>query len=137
MLAPEPGSLGVGPAEFDVYWWIADEGVIAARACSFDDEYIFNPDGSFRVEYQEETWLEPWQSGGGEECGAPVAPHDGSIPATWSHDQEAGTLTIGGQGSFIGLPRQLTVPRLVPLPTFLEASPQRLRAGRRLVRSHC
>ena len=105
MLAPEPGSLGVGPAEFDVSWWMADEGVIAARACSFDDEYIFNPDGSFRVEYQEETWLEPWQSGGGEECGAPVAPHDGSIPATWSHDQEAGTLTIGGQGSFIGLPK--------------------------------
>ena len=107
MLAPEPGSLGVGPAEFDVSWWMADEGVIAARACAFDDEYIFNPDGSFRVEYQDETWLEPWQSGGGEECGAPVAPHDGSIPGTWSHDQEAGTLTIGGQGSFIGLPKAI------------------------------
>ena len=107
MMAPEPGSLGVGPAEFDVSWWMADEGVIAARACYFDDEYIFNPDGSFRVEYQEETWLEPWQSGAGEECGAPVAPHDGSIPGTWSHDQEAGTLTIGGQGSYIGLPKAI------------------------------
>ena len=107
MMAPEPGSLGVGPAEFDVSWWMADEGVIAARACSFDDEYIFNPDGSFRVEYQDETWLEPWQSGGAEACGSPVAPHDGSIPGTWSHDQEAGTLTIGGQGSFIGLPKAI------------------------------
>lgn len=107
MMAPEPGSLGVGPAEFDVSWWMADEGVIAARACYFDDEYVFNSDGSFRVEYQDETWLEPWQSGGGEECGAPVAPHDGSISATWNHDQEAGTLTIGGQGSYIGLPKAI------------------------------
>ena len=107
MMAPEPGSLGVGPAEFDVTWWMADEGVLAARACYFDDEYIFNPDGSFRVEYQDETWLEPWQSGGAEECGAPVAPHDGSIPGTWSHDQEAGTLTIGGQGSYVGIPKAI------------------------------
>jgi hypothetical protein len=86
---------------------MADEGVLAARACYFDDEYVFNPDGSFRVEYQDETWLEPWQSGGAEECGAPVAPHDGSIPGTWNHDQEAGTLTIGGQGSYVGLPKAI------------------------------
>ena len=31
MLAPEAGSLGVGPAEFDVSWWSGDDGVIALR----------------------------------------------------------------------------------------------------------
>jgi hypothetical protein len=107
VLAGSNGSLGVGPAEFDVSWWSNDAGVTATRACLFDDEYVFNSDGSFRVEYQDETWLEPWQSGGAEECGAPVAPHDGSIPGTWNHDQEAGTLTIGGQGSYIGLPKAI------------------------------
>ena len=43
----------VGPAEFDVSWWSGDDGVIArARLLTYDDEYIFNPDGSFRIEYQ-------------------------------------------------------------------------------------
>ena len=35
MLAPEAGSLGVGPAEFDVSWWNGDDGVIALRACFY------------------------------------------------------------------------------------------------------
>ena len=105
VMAPEAGSLGVGPAEFDVSWWNGDDGVIAARACYYDDEYIFNPDGSFRVEAQGETWVEGWQGAEADACAAPVAPHDGSIAATWSHDQSAGTLTITGQGSYVGLPK--------------------------------
>ena len=104
-MAPEAGSLGVGPTEFDVSWWNGDAGVIEARACYYDDEYIFNPDGSFRVETQGETWVEGWQGAAEDACAAPVSPHDGSIAATWSHDQTAGTLTISGQGSYVGLPK--------------------------------
>ena len=104
-MAPEAGSLGVGPAEFDVSWWNGDAGVLEARACYFDDEYIFNPDGSFRVETQGETWVEGWQGAAEDACAAPVSPHDGSTAATWSHDQAAGTLTISGQGSYVGLPK--------------------------------
>ena len=107
MIAPEAGSLGVGPAEFDVSWWNGDDGVIALRACYYDDEYVFGRDGSFRNVYGDETWLEPWQSGGGEECGAPVAPNDGSIPATFEYDDAAQTLTITGQGSYMGLPKAI------------------------------
>ena len=48
---------------------------------------------------QGETWVEGWQGASeADACAAPVAPHDGSIAATWSHDQSAGTLTITGQG---------------------------------------
>ena len=104
-MAPEAGSLGVGPAEFDVSWWNGDAGAIEARACYYDDEYIFNPDGSFRVETQGETWVEGWQGAAEDACAAPVSPHDGSIAATWSHDQTEGTLTISGQGSYVGLPK--------------------------------
>jgi uncharacterized surface protein with fasciclin (FAS1) repeats len=104
-MAPEAGSLGVGPTEFDVSWWNGDAGVIEARACYYDDEYIFNPDGSFRVETQGETWVEGWQGAAEDACAAPVSPHDGSTAATWSHDQTAGTLTISGQGSYVGLPK--------------------------------
>ena len=105
VMAPESGSLGVGPAEFDVSWWNGDDSVVAARACYYDDEYIFNPDGSFVIDMQGETWVEGWQGAETDACASPVAPHDGSIPATWSHDQSAGTLTISGQGSFVGLPK--------------------------------
>jgi hypothetical protein len=104
VVASEAGSLGVGPAEFDVSWWSGDDGVIAVRDCFYDDEYVFNPDGSFKVETQGSTWVEAWQ-GGTDACDAPVAPHDGSIPGSWSHDQDAGTLTITGQGSYVGLPK--------------------------------
>ena len=75
-MAPEAGSLGVGPTEFDVSWWNGDAGVIEARACYYDDEYIFNPDGSFRVETQGETWVEGWQGAAEDACAAPVSPHD-------------------------------------------------------------
>jgi uncharacterized surface protein with fasciclin (FAS1) repeats len=129
VMAPEAGSLGVGPAEFDVSWWNGDEGVISIRDCYYDDEYIFGTDGSFTIEYQGETWLEPWQSGGSEECGAPVAPHDSSIPGSWSHDQDAGTLTISGQGSYIGLPKAINGAEIsstadVPASITYNAHPQ-------------
>ena len=105
VVASEAGSLGVGPAEFDVSWWNGDDGVIAARACYYDDEYIFTPDGGFRVDTQGDTWIEGWQGAAEDGCAAPVAPHDGSMAATWSHDQMAGTLTINGKGSYVGLPK--------------------------------
>ena len=47
--------------------------------------------------------MEAWQ-GGSDSCAAPVAPHDGSA-ATFSHDEEAGTLTITGKGAHLGLPK--------------------------------
>ena len=37
-----------------------------------------------------------------------VAPHDGSAAATWSHDPEAGTITIDGVGAFLGIPKAIT-----------------------------
>lgn len=61
MLAPEAGSLGVGPAEFDVSWWNGDDGVIAARDCLYDDEFVFSRDGSFANVLGDTTWVEGWQ----------------------------------------------------------------------------
>ena len=128
VVAPEAGSLGVGPAEFDVSWWSGDDGVIALRDCYYDDEYIFNPDGSYRVEMQGETWVEAWQ-GGSDSCDAPVAPHDGSNDATWSHDQETGTLTLSGQGAYVGLSKavngaELASPADTPASITYNAHPQ-------------
>ncbi|MGF1556217.1 hypothetical protein [Paucihalobacter sp.] len=104
VMAPEAGSLGVGPAPGNIEWFSCNAGCVAERACYFDDVYQFNADGSFTNILGSETWVEPWQ-GGGDACGAPVAPHDGSNPATYVYDEAAGTITLNGVGAFIGLPK--------------------------------
>jgi hypothetical protein len=101
-MAPEAGSLGVGPAPGNVEWFNCDAGCVEARACYFDDIYRFGTDGSFTNILGEESWIEPWQ-GGSDACGAPVAPHDGSNPATYVYDAAAGTVTLNGVGAYIGL----------------------------------
>ncbi|WP_420601579.1 hypothetical protein [Flagellimonas sp.] len=104
VMAPEAGSLGVGPAPGDTSWFAIDEAGVTARACYFDDTYTFNEDGSFVNALGAESWIEGWQ-GGSEACGAPVAPHDGSASATYTVDGVAGTVTINGTGAYIGLPK--------------------------------
>lgn len=104
MLTPKAGSFGVGPSKGDYSWWSVPEAEITgARACQFDDEFVFNADGSFQNVLGEETYVEGWQ--GSDGCGAPVAPHDGKTAATWSYDETAGTITISGKGAYIGLPK--------------------------------
>ena len=102
-LAPESGALGVGPGLDNVSWWSSTADDVTTRACLFDDEYIFNADGSFQNVVGTETWIEAWQGAAGEACGAPVAPHDGTATATYTYDETAGTITLNGTGAFLGL----------------------------------
>ena len=101
-MAPEAGSLGVGPAPGDTSFFAIDAQGVIDRACYFDDSYVFGADGSFANVLGAETWIEAWQ-GGSDACGAPVAPHDGSAMATYSYDEGAGTITVNGAGAYIGL----------------------------------
>ena len=103
-LKPAAGSLGVGPNANDFSWWSIDAATVEKRACLYDDKYIFNPDGSYKNEMGSQTWLETFQSGvSAEGCGTPVAPHNGSNAATWTIDESAKTVTIKGDGAFLGL----------------------------------
>ncbi|MDP5230522.1 MAG: hypothetical protein NWQ38_09025 [Cellulophaga sp.] len=101
-VAPEAGSFGVGPAIGDVSFFALDAAGIAARACFIDDEYVFGSDGSFTNVLGAQSWIEGWQ-GGSDSCGTPVAPHDGSNPATYVYNASAGTLTLNGLGAYIAL----------------------------------
>ncbi|MEY8868359.1 hypothetical protein AB9K24_02565 [Meridianimaribacter flavus] len=103
-VAQEAGALGVGPAPGDTSWWNCDAACVTDRACYYDDQYVFGADGSFSNVLGANTWVEGWQ-GGGDACGAPVAPHDGSNPATYTYDEGAGTVTLNGVGAFIGVPK--------------------------------
>ncbi len=102
-LAQQAGALAVGPAQGDGSWWSNSMGDLDTRACLFDDEFVINADGSFQNIQDGSTWLETWQGVAAEECGTPVAPHDGSNAATWSYDETAGTLTVDGIGAHLGL----------------------------------
>jgi hypothetical protein len=108
----EAGSLKVGPAPGSGEWWSIDAAGVTARAVFFDDEYIFNSDGSFQNVMQDQTWVEGWQSGADEGAGAPVAPHDGSANATYIHNQSTNTVTINGKGAYIGLPKAVNAGEL-------------------------
>jgi len=113
------GALGVGPAAGDTSWWSATADDVVTRACLFDDVFRLGSDDTFRNIQGDETWLEPWQGSDPEACGAPVAPHDGSAAGTWAYDEAAGTLTINGTGSHLGLAKavngqELSVPGDAP-----------------------
>tara|TARA_B100001564_G_scaffold256165_1_gene218088 strand:- start:4584 stop:6410 length:1827 start_codon:yes stop_codon:yes gene_type:complete len=103
-LASEAGALKVGPTAGDGSYWSNSGGDVTTRACLFDDEYVFSADGSFSNVLGSETWLEGWQDDiDNDVCGAPIAPHNGSNPATYTVDESAGTITIVGSGAFLGL----------------------------------
>jgi len=106
-LAPQQGALAVGPNLGDGSWWSNTLADVTTRACLFDDSISFDALGNM-VHYQDgSTWLETWQGAAQEECGTPVAPHDGTTnaPYTYVYDSGAGTLTVNGIGAHIGLPK--------------------------------
>lgn len=97
-IASVPGALAVGPFAGDGSWWSINSADILKRSCYFDDVYMLNEDGTFHVDMTNQTWIETE-----EKCGTPVAPHDGSNPATFVHDTTADTLSVVGNGAFLGL----------------------------------
>jgi len=118
MMAPEAASFGVGPEFGDMSWWAIDDAGVTQRACFYDDTYVFGADGSFSNVLGSESWIEDWQ-GGGNACGTPVVPHDGSAVATYSYNEGDGTVTLNGVGSYLGIPKafnegELTSPDDAP-----------------------
>ena len=99
------GALKVGPAKGNGDWWQSSADDVTTRACFFDDDFIFNSDGSFQISMGDQTWVEAWQGASADGCAAPVAPHDGAGTYSFVHDQSTNTVTLIGKGSFIGIPK--------------------------------
>ncbi|NLP57099.1 PKD domain protein [Lutibacter sp. B1] len=117
-LAPEAYAFKVGPAPESGEWWASSADDVTARACLFDDTYVFGTDGSFTNVLGTDTWLEAWQGVAADGCGTPIAPHDGSNPATYSYDSNAGTVTLNGIGAYLVLSKANNEGELpnVPVP---------------------
>ena len=101
-MSPQASAFGVGPNQGDTSWYANSAADVTTRACFFDDLYVFNADGTFSNVLGTQSWIEGWQ-GGSDTCGTPVAPHNGSNPATWSHNTTNATVTLTGVGSYLGL----------------------------------
>lgn len=99
---PAAGAFQVGPSQGSNGYYQNSEGDVNTRACQFDDEFVFNADGTFQNILQGATWIEPWQ-GQAEGCDAPIAPHDGTNPATWVYSAANNTITLNGLGAYLGL----------------------------------
>ena len=82
------GSFRVGPAPLMAVGLAPMQTRLRQRACLMDDVFYFGADGTFANVQGGSTWLETWQGVAAEACGAPVAPHDGSVKATYSYDAE-------------------------------------------------
>jgi PKD repeat protein len=110
ILSPQAGALAVGPTAGSAEWWFNSETDQVTRACLFDDVFTFGEGGSFSIAMDGETWLETWQGVGSEQCGTPVAPHDGSGSYTW--ELIDGKLKLAGKGAFVGLAKAVNAGEL-------------------------
>ena len=102
-LAQAAGALAVGPNQGDGSWWSNSLTDLTARDCLFDDSLVFDNAGNFTHYMDGNTWLETWQGAASDQCGAPVAPHDGSGSYTYTFTNNQ--LTVNGTGAHIGLPK--------------------------------
>ena len=102
-LAQIPGALAVGPSQTDYSWWSSSVNDLITRDCIFDDSVTFDANGNFLHYMDGNTWLEPFQGVTSEQCGSPVAPHDGSGSYTYVYNNNQ--LTVNGTGAHIGLPK--------------------------------
>ena len=110
-LSPQAFAMGCGPSQGDGSWWSNGVGDITTRACLFDDSITFSSTGAMIHYMDGNTWLEDFQGVASEQCGSPVAPHDGSASATWAVANNQ--LTLTGIGAHIGLPKAINGGELV------------------------
>ena len=110
-LAQIPGSLSVGPSQTDYSWWNSSTNDLISRSCIFDDSVTFDANGNFMHFTDGNTWLEPFQGVISEQCGSPVAPHDGS--GSYYYAYVNNQLTVNGTGAHLGLPKVVNGVKLV------------------------
>ena len=117
-LAQIPGALSVGPNQGDASWWSNSAVDLTTRDCLFDDSIIFDASGNMMHYMDGNTYRESWQ-GVAEQCGGPVAPHDGGLfTYLYSNNQ----LTVNGLGAHLGMPKavnggELSDANPPPVPT--------------------
>jgi PKD repeat protein len=114
ILKPAAGSFGVGPNKGSDEWYPNGGDLSVARACLFDDEFIFKTGGIYEYDSKGDIWAEGYMGitpdGCNPESSLPtnaqawgsgthaftIIPAEGSTPAS---------IKVTGTGAFIALPK--------------------------------
>jgi hypothetical protein len=114
-LAPQAGSLWVGPPDASITWWAIGPTAATDRPCMYDDTWTFNSDGQVIYNNNGDIWAETYMGVASDGC-QPSSVLTGP-KAAWdsgTHDFEIipgggpngeDQLKLVGLGAFIGLPK--------------------------------
>ncbi len=124
-LQREGVALGVGPGIDDTQWWgFGANTPLGDRPCILDDQYIFHQDGTFEYVSNGTIFIDAAANGGwldgsvAESCfedsptnltsvnGEDLSAYGDGGDYTYEYDATAGSLTLNGEGAFIGLPNK-------------------------------
>ncbi|NBU81606.1 MAG: hypothetical protein EBS55_08165, partial [Flavobacteriaceae bacterium] len=61
-MSPQAGAFAVGPTQGNGSYFSSSLPDVSTRACFFDDEYVFNSDGTFNNVLGSESWIEVVQT---------------------------------------------------------------------------
>ena len=114
-LAPQAGSLWVGPSDASTTWWAIGGTAATDRPCAYDDEWTFNSDGDMIYDTQGDIWAETYMGVATDGCqpesvltGPKAAWASGThgfeiIPGGGPNGEDQ--IKVNGMGAFIGLPK--------------------------------
>ena len=114
-LAPQAGSLWVGPPDGSTTWWAIGGTAATDRPCAYDDEWTFNSDGDMIYDTQGDIWAETYMGVATDGCqpesvltGPKAAWASGThgfeiIPGGGPNGEDQ--IIVNGMGGFIGLPK--------------------------------
>ena len=114
-LAPQAGSLWVGPSDASTTWWAIGGTAATDRPCAYDDEWTFNSDGDMIYDTQGDIWAETYMGVATDGC-QPESVLTGP-KAAWASGTHGFEIILGGgpngedqikvngMGGFIGLPK--------------------------------
>jgi PKD repeat protein len=112
--------LEVGPANRSQIWWaLGRDQEVGARPCLMNDEFIFNLDGSYEYNSNDDFWADAGVWSGDPGCRGSEAANfenvDGVDISAWgdgTHEfefnAESKELKVTGNGAFIALPKAAT-----------------------------
>ena len=112
-LAPQAGSLWVGPPDASTTWWAIGGTAATDRPCAYDDEWTFNSEGDMIYDTQGDIWAETYMGVATDGCqpesvltGPKAAWASGThgfeiIPGGGPNGEDQ--IKVNGMGAFIGL----------------------------------
>lgn len=112
-LAPQAGSLWIGPSDYSQTWWANSAADVATRSCLFNDEITFNVNGTMIMDTKGDFYVDE-EGGNPHPAGMPAAGcyANSAIPAqfqAWTGGSHTfsiignNQLKVNGNGAYLGL----------------------------------